>query len=177
MSTTTYIEQFMRRRYRLPQWALFFEVPNAIGISYRRADAIAVSLDVHTRGRVLGFEFKVSRNDWLRELKQPEKAACFAEKCNEFYIVAPQDVVYRDEVPEKWGWWCPVTSKRLKKPAKNPDDNLRTELISTLDLDLMCILLRRAALNCEKYEAIRRIVNSSVNHTRDFDTKEEGGTP
>lgn len=164
MSTTTYIEQFMRRRYRLPQWALFFEVPNAIGISYRRADAIAVSLDVHTRGRVLGFEFKANRNDWLRELKQPEKAACFAEKCNEFYIVAPQDVVYKEEVPEPYGWLDPSRNRRIKIATLNHGN--------MLDLDLMCILLRRAALNCEKYEAIRRIIDSPVYDTRDFDKTE-----
>jgi len=36
MSTTTYIEQFMRQRYRLPQWALFFEVPDTVRHYQRR---------------------------------------------------------------------------------------------------------------------------------------------
>jgi hypothetical protein len=164
MSKNSFIEQFMRGRYRLPSWALFFEVPDCIGFSNRRADAIAVSIDIHTRGRILGFEFKANRSDWLRELKQPKKAACFAEKCNEFYIVASQEVIYDiKEIPEGYGWLDPYINRRRKKATQSE---------SNFDLEMMCILLRRAALMCEKYEAIRRIVDSPAYDTRDFDTKE-----
>jgi hypothetical protein len=108
---------------------------------------------------------KRNRSDWLRELKQPKKAACFAEKCNEFYIVASQEVIYsKEEIPEGYGWIDPLFNRCRKKTV--PSEN-------NLDLEMMCVLLRRAALTCEKYEAIRRIIDSSVYGTRDFDTKEQ----
>ena len=165
MSRILTIEKFMRQRYRLPQWALFFEVPDSISVgSFRRADAIAVALDSRLRGKVLGFEFKVNRQDWLNELKQPEKAACFAVQCNEFYIVAPCDVVYADEIPENYGWLDPLAGRHLKKAAVSKE--------SCLNVDLMCILLRRAALTCEKYDVIRRVISYNGSDTRNFETLE-----
>jgi len=164
MSDTAYIEQCLRERYRLPQWALFFEVPNAIGILTRRADAVAVSLDVHRRGQIIGFEIKASRNDWLRELKEPKKAASFAKRCHEFYIVAGADVVEKSEIPEPYGWIDPFSRGRKKKAVFN--------YAPKIDLDFMCILLRRAALTCEKYEAIRRVITSTAYDTRMFETNE-----
>ncbi len=49
------------------------------------------------------FEFKASRSDWLRELKDPEKADGICQQVHEFYVVAEPDVVDRGEVPEAWG--------------------------------------------------------------------------
>ena len=166
--TKTEIEQYLRKRYRLPQWALFFEVPDKIGTNQtRRADAIAVSMK-ESPCRILGFEIKAKRSDWLRELKDPEKSACFADKCNQFYIVAPSDVVQYEEVPETYGWIDPYNDHRYKKKA-----HLFQRLDGQDKMEFLLVLLRRAALECEKYEAIRQIVTSSAYDTRMF-AKSEG---
>ena len=168
---TKQIEQYLRQRYRLPKWALFFEVPDKIasnsleGEVRRRADAIAVCMD-SPQLKIIGFEIKTSRSDWLRELKTPEKSAHFARGLNEFYVVAPANVVDRDEIPQRWGWLEPGKSGYSKKA---------THVITDTNVDLLIVLLRRAALMCEKYESIRQIIESPVYDTRMFDN--EGGTP
>ena len=66
----------LARKFCAPEYALFYEVANATGsAATRSADAIAMGL-WPSRGLYLqGFEIKVSRSDWLSELKNPAKAA------------------------------------------------------------------------------------------------------
>jgi len=157
------IALYIRERYSLPRYALFFEVPDQIGSnSTRRADAIAVQLDSPLHD-LIGFEIKTSRSDWLRELKQPEKSECFAKQCNEFYIVAPHEVIQEGELPNGYGWIIPGVIRVRHKAERrivSPD----------VQRSLTYCLLRSAALTCEKYEKIRRIIDSSL---YEFITKEK----
>jgi hypothetical protein len=51
-----------------------------------------------------GHEVKVSRADWLVELKDPEKAAAFTPFCDYFWIVvSDKDIVRPGELPNGWG--------------------------------------------------------------------------
>jgi len=170
--TTKQIEQYLRQRYRLPKWALFFEVPDKIasnsleGEVRWRADAIAVCMEPRMYSgtdalfRIIGFEIKASRSDWLRELKKPEKSVHFSHICNEFYVVAMPNVVQMDELPPDWGWLEPGNDRPRKKA---------TDFVLRSNAELLHILLRRAALMCEKYESIRQIIESPVYDTRMFD--------
>jgi len=98
---TAKVEEAMRRRYCRPHWASFFEL---WGETDHRADCIAFNM-YRSRGfRVLGFEIKALRNDWLRELKNGCKADYFVGQCDEWYIVeAKKGIVKREELPEGWG--------------------------------------------------------------------------
>lgn len=91
-------------------WGLYPEVRSAPGAGVegiRVADAVAVSLWPSRGLEVRGFEVKVSRNDWLRERKQPDKAETIARFCARWYLVTPaprKDVITSlDELPEGWG--------------------------------------------------------------------------
>jgi hypothetical protein len=90
----------LRLRYCAPEWALMFEVANGTGSSIRRyADAVAMNL-FPSRGLELhGFEIKVSRGDWQRELKNPEKAETISQYCERWWIVAPKGLVQKEELP------------------------------------------------------------------------------
>lgn len=95
----------LRTKYPSPHWAFMREFRNATGFdATRSADALAVGL-YRSRGQsIIGFEVKVSRADWLRELKHPEKAEPIAQFCDYFYLVVPElSVVTVDEVPTPWG--------------------------------------------------------------------------
>ena len=49
-------------------------------------------------------EVKVSRQDWLRELKQPEKSEAFTEFATlAWLVVSSQDIVRPGELPDGWG--------------------------------------------------------------------------
>lgn len=105
MSKDAAIYSALRDRYCAPEHALFFEVANGTGSNIRRyADAIAMNL-FPSRGLTLsGFEVKVSRHDWQRELGNPKKAEEGVFKyCDHWWIVAPPGVVDKADLPPTWG--------------------------------------------------------------------------
>ncbi len=72
-----------------------------------RADAIAMSLWSSSKNglELVGFELKVSRADWLHEMKQPNKADPIKQFCDRWYLVTANSkiVKYADELPVGWG--------------------------------------------------------------------------
>lgn len=101
--TTEHVRKLLRKRYPAPEWALLEEVAPATGGGTRYADAIAINL-WSSRGHAMhGFEIKISRGDWLRELKDPGKAESIFAYCDHWHIVAPRGVVKAGELPLTWG--------------------------------------------------------------------------
>jgi hypothetical protein len=107
-------EQDMLRRLQVkhtqdsgngPAWAFVPHVRNKAGFdATRTADAIAMHL-WPSRGLALhGFEVKVSRGDWLRELKKPEKADVFCAIVDFWWLVVSDKTIVRPgELPDNWG--------------------------------------------------------------------------
>lgn len=100
---TKHAREMLQKRYPGPEWALMQEVAPKTGGGTRYADAVAVNLWSSRGHAVHGFEIKVSRSDWLRELKQPEKAEDVYQYCDHWWIVAPKGVVKDGELPPTWG--------------------------------------------------------------------------
>lgn len=98
---TAKIRLSMKRRYSAPEWSLVFEFTGADG---RRADAIAVNTFPSRNFKVLGFEFKSSRSDWLAEKREGAKSDYFVQCVDEWYVVAGRrGIVEERELPEGWG--------------------------------------------------------------------------
>lgn len=100
----------IRKHYAAPEWAVFAQVrssaSNAPGT--RVADAIAFNLWPSRGMPVHGFEIKVSRRDWLRELKSPHKADEVAAYCDYWTLVVSDPAFVKDgELPETWGLFVP----------------------------------------------------------------------
>ena len=144
-----------------PEWALFFEVANGTGSNIRRyADAVAMNL-FPSRGLTLhGFELKVSRSDWQRELKSPAKVEEGVFRyCDHWWVVAHDDVVAAAELPPTWGLLvlpCKITDKGathkplrqvVAAPRLQPQDMSRS---------FIAALLRRAS------EADEAVVRAAV---------------
>ncbi|MDR3389883.1 MAG: hypothetical protein P4L92_22835 [Rudaea sp.] len=88
----------------MPEWALFFEVSNGTGGNVLRyADAVAMNMFPSRGLAVHGFEIKVSRSDWLHELKQPLKSEPVQKYCDFWWVVTCKDVVKPGELPVTWG--------------------------------------------------------------------------
>ena len=92
----------LKGHYRSPEWACFCELP--VGFRSGRLDFYAV----HTQPGGEGFmavaaEVKVSRADFLRELKLPEKRRTAEECASESWFVTAPGVARVDEIPECWG--------------------------------------------------------------------------
>lgn len=107
-------------RYAAPSYAFVAGVRNATGFarSVRTADALAFGLWPSRGMEIEGFEIKVSRSDWLRELKEPAKSHEIQRYCDRWWVVAPPDVVDDAEMPPTWGLLvCAATRVRTERPA------------------------------------------------------------
>lgn len=104
LMNTEHARAMVRKRFDAPEWACMLEVAPNTGGGTRYADAVAVNLWSSRGHAVIGVEIKVSRSDWLRELKKPEKAETSVYRfCDKWYLVAPKGVVKDGELPQTWG--------------------------------------------------------------------------
>jgi len=70
----------------------------------RTADFVALDTWPSSGFVIHGHEVKVSRSDWLHELKQPEKAAEFMLYMDFWWlVVSDASIVREDELPDGWG--------------------------------------------------------------------------
>lgn len=97
----------LAKRYAPPSWALLSQLGSGTGWARGRyADAVALGLWPSRGIDLHGFEVKVYRGDWLRELKRPEKADEIATFCDFWWLVVGHaDIVDldRDPIPTTWG--------------------------------------------------------------------------
>jgi hypothetical protein len=113
-------KQLLRDRYPRQSYALFFEVQSATAYQgHQRADALAMGLWPSRGLDVIGFEFKIHRGDWLREMKNPGKAEEIFQFCDYWYLVADDHSAHLDEIPATWGWLRPG-EKGLKEAKTAP---------------------------------------------------------
>lgn len=88
-----------------PRYACAEHVKNQAGFHARRCvDLIAVDCWPTGGIELHGHEVKVSRSDWLHELKQPEKADAFKRYMDRWWLVIPDaKIVKPGELPDDWG--------------------------------------------------------------------------
>jgi len=101
----------------------------------RTADAISIGLWPSVGHDITGYEIKISYQDWLREIREPEKSSVIGKHCNYWYIVAPKGIIPKNELPEKWGLLVPARKYlKIEKPALKNDDvePMTNELIANI---------------------------------------------
>lgn len=104
------IKQILALRYSLPQWVYATEVPTTMTTGFwwsarnhprrclRRLDAFAISAWASTGYRRVAYEIKVSRSDWLNELRDPEKSWQGRNLSNQFYFALGPGVYRKGDV-------------------------------------------------------------------------------
>ena len=131
----------MRARFCSPEWATFFEVGDATGGRHRRwADAVAMNLYPSRGLSIHGFEFKISRSDWQRELKDPTKSAPVQQYCNHWWIVTTPDIVREGELPPTWGLYELQSNGTLRQKVAAP--SLQPVPVTK---DFVAAMMRRAS--------------------------------
>lgn len=107
-----------------PRYVCARHVRSNAGFDARRT-ADFVALDTwESKLAIHGHEVKVSRSDWLTELKHPEKAAEFIPYMHYWWLVVSSASIVRDgELPDGWGLIAPRGSRLIAvRPARrNPD--------------------------------------------------------
>lgn len=137
--TSSEVKALLSQKYAPPVYAFFTEVANGTGAHQSRyADAIAYALYPSMGNQIEGFEVKVSRQDFLNEMKHPEKASEIMQYCDKWWLVAPKGVAKAEELPKTWGFYEIVNDKFFKRKAA-PDLNPIAPPLS-----FIAALLRRA---------------------------------
>ncbi|KWK71684.1 hypothetical protein WM15_34775 [Burkholderia ubonensis] len=138
---------------------------DATGARHSRwADAVAMNL-WPSRGLVIhGMEVKVSRSDWLRELKDPSKSAPVQRYCDHWWIVAPAGVLKDGELPPTWGHYEVKPGGTLRELVGAP--KLESEPVTR---QFVATLMRRASAADE--DVVRAAVGKEVARLRENDEK------
>lgn len=148
---TADVKAALRTRFVAPEWAIFFEVGDSTGGAHRRwADAVAMNMWPSRGMEVHGFEIKVSRSDWLRELKNPAKSASVQQYCDRWWIVAPKGIINPGELPPTWGHYEVSESGALRQVVAAP----KLDAIPITN-KFMAAMLRRAGVVDEDTVASR----------------------
>lgn len=158
--TANAVWKLLQKRYPAPAFALLPQVRNGTGFRRKRtrtADAIAASLFPSRGLHLTGFEVKVSRSDWLKELADPAKADSIAQYCRYWYVVAPTGVIDLGEVPETWGYLeCKtLATMREAKPAPKMDE-------TPVDMLFVGAVLRKVHEVTVPFEEVRDKINDAV---------------
>lgn len=128
-------------RFSAPAFAFLPQVPDGTGgHKTRTADAIALGLWPSRGMELHGFEVKVRRYDWIRELENPAKAEAICEYCDRYWlVVSDAKIVEPGELPATWGLLVP-SGKVLRAHVAAPE--LKPKPV---DLPFVCSILRCAS--------------------------------
>lgn len=117
----------LRERYTVdvgngPRFAFAEHVKNFAGFETTRiADFIAIDCWPAKGLHLHGHEVKVSRSDWLTELRDPSKAEAFKRYMDRWWLVAADEQIVRHgELPEGWGLMVPARNGRLRVVRSAP---------------------------------------------------------
>lgn len=167
------IKTLLNERFEKPGQSLIaFEVANGTGGAANRwADAISFQLWPSKDFEIVGYEIKVSRSDWLTELKDPTKSEAVSRYCDKFYLVSPDNVLGIDELPPTWGW-IRATERSLQVKSRAP----KRETIP-LDHAFVASLIRKCIDKYQDKKMLRemeRRIRDSIQ--ADFDERFERKT-
>lgn len=175
MTKTRDIEKALAARYSTEEWVCYFEVANSTGANIRRhADCVAMSIWPSRGFAIHGHEIKVSRQDFLKEMKDPSKADAVGQFCDYWWLVVPNGLVTPEEIPETWGLMVmQKNGLRIKKQApKNPDtaDITRGFMSAMLrrgrDLEKVHIQKAIEAGNAERQKQLEKDVERRTKHLK-----------
>ena len=140
------VASMLRHRYSQtvgngPRYVCAEQVRNAAGFDAQRTcDFIAVDTWPSQGLAVHGHEIKVSRSDWLHELKHPEKAAAFIPHMTYWWLVIPDRSIARvEELPEGWGLLAPrgnrlvIARRAQKRPQASMPWTMTVAMLRALD--------------------------------------------
>ena len=126
------IVKLLAEKYNEPgHYVCATEVSNGTGSHARRwIDFVAVDCWPSSGLNIMGFEIKISKSDFRRELTDPSKHNIFFDEIDNYSIVAP-DYVLDDQriIPPKWGIYHVVRNddgklelKTVRKPLALHDE-------------------------------------------------------
>ena len=143
------------------EWSVFFELRNGTGNPSGGAqylDAFALNHWPSKKHWRVAYEVKISRNDFLRELKTPEKRTWGVDVSNEFFFVCAPGVARPEEIPAGCGLLeANQNATKLKRTVVAPQRDARA-----LTLAETCSLVRNSSPDTLLSKALWRVVGTDV---------------
>lgn len=143
--TERVVLDWLRRRYGYIagngyRWMFADHVRSAAGFdATRTADAVAMDLWPSKGLALHGHEVKISRSDWLRELKKPDKWEGVGRYMDRWWVVVPdRDIVRPGELPPQWGL---LVARPERVTVAHPAPRLQAEPVGR---SFLAALLRAA---------------------------------
>lgn len=174
---TAQVRERLRKRHEWPEWMFFEEVPfDGPDGRTRLADAIALPT-YQSRGYVVhGFEIKVTRTDWLREMLDHSKAEAICKDVDRFWLVLGDPGIAADlEVPSSWGIMQPYgDGLKVRRQAQQlrPED-------APMPRKFLVTLARKAQKQADDRAAEERkeAYGHGYKHGKENAKMEHGGAP
>lgn len=162
--TSETLRALLRRKFPQDQFAMLHEVRDAAGFGASRSiDVLMVGLWPSRGCQIEGMELKVSRSDWLRELKKPAKAEAFVPYCDRWWIVASnKDIVRESELPPTWGL---MIQRGQGIGIVKPAPQLKPEPV---DRSLLAAILKRATNTLLDSPEVVALIDSKVKAAKDL---------
>lgn len=162
----------LRRHHSGHSQAIVFEVPDGVGNSkrtQRTADAIVINFWESRGLEIEGFEIKVERSDWQRELQMPAKADAHFVRCDRWWLVTPQasapkgGVARAEEIPGPWGWMVITAKGEVQVLKKAP------KLVPSVKFEkAFAFALVRAAARHRREEIAKEVERKVAERADDF---------
>lgn len=161
--STSDVMRRLRARFADTGYAVLAEVADGTGARQNRwADALTMSLWPSRGLELIGFEIKVSRSDWVKELNSPDKAEAVCKYCDRWYVVVGDAGIIKDgELPTTWGLMVP-SGDGLKIAKQAPE-------LSPVPLDraFVAAIMRRCAEQSLDEKTIKEIEEQTRRRTFD----------
>jgi len=103
--TAQMIKALLSNRHPPGEWVLIYELSNGTGYNpnQRYVDAFALNCWPSKGFTRIAYEIKVSRSDFINELKRPEKRQWAMEVSHQFWFACAPGVAEKSEIPEGCG--------------------------------------------------------------------------
>ena len=156
--TSSHVKAALRMHYAAPQYATMEEVRNATGRLKKRqgkqpryADMIAMGLWPSGGLEMIGFEVKVSRSDWLKEISDEKKSVPVSQFCDRWYLVTSSEKIVKEgESPDGWGWFVVDSDYRIREITPAPKRNAEP-----ITREFLASLLRNATTSNPDYVEVQ----------------------
>ena len=131
----------VKRHSSLLRWICVTELPTTTGIyaPLRIIDVFALALIPSMNYERIAYEIKVSRADWLSELRHPKKRARAVALCNRFFFVLVHGIYKKGDLPKDPCGILEITPERQIKLIRRA----KRRKIKPMPIDFMAALARR----------------------------------
>lgn len=144
--TAKFIHESMRSRFCPPEWIYATEFHLMSGWTLNNVvDSVAFNL--YPSGKhghlLMVFEVKVSRSDFKAELKKPWKRMDAVKLADEFYFVAPKNMLKPDEIPHDSGLFEVAEDGTVRKRVSPPKPPWNAKRSNMLPRGIMAAIMRK----------------------------------